>query len=158
MNDSLAILGRQPELGVAELERLYGAEHVQPVGALAARLDIAACSIEFARLGGSMKLCKMLTELDTTNWKQIEKFLRDVSPAQAQKMPDGKMHLGLSTYGFDVKPAQLLATGLTLKKVIQSSTGRSVRLAPNKTNELNAAQVLHNRLLGPNGWELVFVK
>lgn len=158
MNDSLLILGRQPALGIAELESLYGGAAVSQVGDMAARVTVAPCSIDFARLGGSIKLCKILTELDTTNWKQVEKFLRDASPAQAEKMPEGKMHLGLSVYGFDVSTQQLLATGLTLKKVIQKQTGRSVRLVPNKSSELNAAQVLHNKLTSPNGWELVFVR
>lgn len=158
MNDSLAILGRQPGLGIAELESLYGAANVTPVGQQAARLNIAPCSIDFDRLGGSIKLCKMLTELDTTNWKQIEKFLVQACPSQAERMPEGKMHLGLSVYGLDVAPQQLLATGLNIKKVIQKQTGRSVRLVPNKTSELNAAQVLHNKLTTPNGWELVFVR
>lgn len=157
MNDSLVILGRQPKLGLAELESLYGSDNVVPVGDAAALLRIAPCSIDFDRLGGAIRLCKMLTELDTTNWKQIEKFLVQVSPTQAAKMPEGKMHLGFSVYGLDVSPGQLLATGLTIKKAIQK-TGRSVRLVPNKTAELNTAQVIHNKLTSPNGWELIFVR
>ena len=157
MDVSLLILGRQPALGIAELESLYGGGNVQPVGQHAARLSVVPCSIDFARLGGSTRLCKLLTELDTTSWKQIEKFLIPVSPAQAAKMPEGKMHLGLSVYGFDVSPGQLLATGLNIKKAIQKNSGRSVRLVPNKGAELNTAQVIHNKLTTPNGWELVFV-
>lgn len=157
MNDSLVILGRQPKLGLAELESLYGSDNVAPVGDAAALLHIAPCSIDFDRLGGAIRLCKMLTELDTTNWKQIEKFLVQVSPGQAAKMPEGKMHLGFSVYGLSVSPQQLLATGLTLKKAIQK-TGRSVRLVPNKTAELNTAQVIHNKVASPNGWELIFVR
>src|SRR5581483_2026410 len=68
------------------------------------------------------------------------------------------MHLGLSAYGMNVSPAQLLALGLSLKKAIQKDTGRSVRLVPNKSAELNTAQVIHNKLTRPNGWELVFVR
>ena len=158
MNDSLVILGRQPELGMAELESLYGAANVMPVSTHAARLTIAPCSIDFDRLGGAIRLCKMLTELDTTNWKQVEKFLIQVSPAQAAKMPEGKMHLGFSIYGLDVSPQHLLATGLNLKKAIQKHSGRSVRLVPNKSVELNTAQVIYNKLTSPNGWELIFVR
>ena len=32
MTKQIAILGRQYELGIAELEALYGAEAVQPIG------------------------------------------------------------------------------------------------------------------------------
>jgi tRNA (guanine10-N2)-dimethyltransferase len=72
-------------------------------------------------------------------------------------MPAGKMQLGLSIIGFDISLKQLEATGLTLKKAIRK-TGRSVRLIPNKAPELNSAQVLHNHLTGPTGWELVFIR
>jgi len=151
------ILGRQPALGLAELESLYGAKAVRPVGAKVAIVDIDPCLLAFDRLGGSVKFCKLLTELETTDWQQIEKFLLQVSPEQSQKMPAGKMRLGISAIGFEVKSAQLQAASLKLKKAIQK-TGRNVRVIPNKSSELNAAQILHNKLTGPNGWELVLVK
>ena len=154
---SLLILGRQPALGLAELESLYGPEKVQPVGATTAALvAVDPCLLAFDRLGGSTKFCKVLTVLDTTNWKQIEKFLLQVSPGHSEHMPEGKMQLGLSLYGFKETPARIGATGLSIKKVIRK-TGRPVRLVPTKTTELNAAQIIHNNLTGPNGWELVFV-
>lgn len=154
---SLLVLGRQPALGLAELESLYGSDKIQPVGEKVAIVDIDPCLLAFDRLGGSVKFCKILTELETTDWKEIENFLAQVSPAHSQKMPKGKMRLGLSVIGLDVNEKQLLASGLTLKKVIKKN-GRNVRLIPNKSLELNAAQVLHNQLTGPTGWELVFVR
>jgi len=158
MDDSIAILGRQPALGLAELESLYGSQNVQSVGNHAAQVRIMPCSIDFARLGGTLKLCKLLTVLNTTSWKKIEAFLLTTAPGHSKQMPAGKMHLGLSAYDMDTSPQQLLATGLTVKKAIQNETGRSVRLAPNKNPELNSAQVLHNKLTGDNGWELVFLQ
>ena len=152
------ILGRQPALGLAELESLYGSDKVFPVGGNVARVTVMPCSIDFSRLGGTVKLCKMLSIQDTTNWKLIEKFLVSVAPQQAVKMSEGKMHLGLSTYGFATNPQQLLASGLNIKKAIQKQTGRAVRLVPNKASELNTAQVIHNKLTGANGWELIFVR
>lgn len=154
---SLLVLGRQPALGLAELESLYGASHVQPIGPQAAIVDVDPCLLAFDRLGGAVKFCKLLTTLDTTNWGKIEKFLLQVSPGHAQTMTEGKMQLGLSLYGFNETPKRIEATGLSLKKAIRK-TGRSVRLIPNKTAELNSAQVLHNHLTGPTGWELVFIK
>jgi len=151
------ILGRLPDLGMAELESLYGADKVRPVGAQAAIVDVDPCFLAFDRLGGSIKFCKLLTELDTTNWKEIEKFLLQVSPGHSERLPEGKMHLGLSLYGFKESVKQIEATGLSLKKVIRK-TGRSVRLVPNKEPELSSAQVFHNHLTGPTGWELVFIK
>jgi len=96
----LMILGRLPALSLAELESLYGSEKLRPVGSQAVIVDVDPCLLAYERLGGSIKFCKVLTELDTTNWKQIEKFLVDVSPGHSERMVEGKMQLGLSLYGF----------------------------------------------------------
>ncbi len=151
------ILGRQPELGLAELESMYGASKIRQVGDKAAVVDIDPCLLAFDRLGGSVKFCKILTELDTTDWGKIERFLLEVSPAQSEKMPAGKMRLGLSVIGLDVSLKRLESTGLTLKKAIKI-TGRNVRLVPNKSPELNAAQIIHNQLTGATGWDLILLR
>jgi tRNA G10 N-methylase Trm11 len=155
--ESVMILGRQPLIGLAELESLYGADKVELLGTQAAHVKVDPCLLAFDRLGGSTKFCKLLTILDTTNWKEIEKFLLQVSPGHSERMPEGKMRLGLSVIGFKMTTGQLEATGLTVKKAIKK-TGRNVRLIPNKELELNTAQVIHNQLTGPTGWELYFIK
>lgn len=154
---SLLIFGRQSELGLAEIESLYGPAVVQPAGSQAAIVDIDPCQLAFDRLGGSMKFCKLLTTLDTNNWGEVEKFLLKVSPEQSKAMPEGKMLLGLSLYDFKESVQRIEATGLSLKKAIRK-TGRPVRLVPNKEHELNSASVIHNKLTSPNGWELVLVR
>lgn len=154
---SILILGRQAELGLAELESLYGADKVRPAGDQAAVVDVDPCLLAFDRLGGSLKFAKVLTTLDTVKWKDIESFLIKVSPSQVKNMPEGKMHLGISSYGFSESIKRIEATGLTLKKALRT-TGRSVRLVPNKARELNSAQVIHNKLTSQNGWELLFIK
>lgn len=158
MDDSIVILGRQPALGLAELESLYGASRVTAVGDEAARLAVMPCSVDFARLGGAIRLCKILTIQETTNWKQLMAFIAKVAPQQAAKMADGKMHLGLSVYGLEVSPPQILAAGLTIKNAIHKQTSRTVRLVPNKSTTLNTAQVIHNKLIDETGWELVFIR
>jgi tRNA G10 N-methylase Trm11 len=154
---SLMVLGRQPALGLAELESLYGASKIRPVGEKVAVADVDPCFLAFDRLGGSVKFCRILTTLDTTNWKEIEKFLVQVSPGHSERMPEGKMRLGLSAIGFPVDVSQLGATALTLKKAIKK-TGRNVRVTPNKSLELNTAQVLHNGLVKETGWELNLIR
>jgi tRNA G10 N-methylase Trm11 len=143
--------------GIAEIESLYGKDKIKLVGDKAVIVDVDPCLLAFDRLGGSLKFCKILTELDTTDWKQIERFLVEVSPAQSEKMPEGKMRLGISAIGFSVDIKQLEATGLSMKKAIKK-TGRNVRYVPNKELELNAAQVIHNQLAGQTGWEIVLIK
>lgn len=154
---SLIILGRQPILGLAELESLYGPEKLQQIGHKCVLVDEDPCTMAFDRLGGSVKFCKLLTTLETTNWKNVEKFLVEASPKQSASMPEGKMTLGLSEIGFNITLKQLQRTGLEIKKAIRTR-GRSVRLVPNKTNELNAAQIIHNKLDKTNGWELVLIR
>ncbi len=154
---SVLILGRQPALGLAEIESLYGADKIRPVGDKAAIVDVDPCLLAFDRLGGSVKFCKILTTLNTTNWDEIEKFLIQTAPGHSERLPPGKLRLGLSLLDIDIGLAKLESSGLKLKKIIRK-TGRSVRLVPNKSTQLNAAQVLHNQLTGPIGWELVFIR
>jgi len=154
---SLLILGRQPELGIAELESIYGKDKLEIVNDKAVIVDVDPCLLTFKRLGGSLKFCKILTSLESRDWTEIEDFLIDAAPKQSTSMPEGKMKLGLSLIGFNRRPSAIMASGLKLKKAIQA-TGRSVRLIPNKEAELNSAQVIHNGLCSPTGWELVIIK
>lgn len=156
MTQSILLLGRQPALGLAELESLYGAPAVSVVAPSVAGLDVAADTVDFARLGGSTRLGNVLAELPATDWKRLE---RELSPAVRQlaaTLPEGKIQLGLSAIGLKLSPAKLNAAALQLKKTLRE-TGRSVRVTPNPELELNTAQVLHNHLTGPTGIELLLV-
>ena len=153
---TICILGRQPDLGIAELESLYGAEHLQPLRD-AALLDIAAEEINFKRLGGTIKVGRILSVLPDTDWRPIASYLLDSVPAHAEKLEPGKLTLGISVYGLDVKVEAINKALLTLKKAIKSS-GRPVRVLQNKTPELNSAAVLHNKLTHRGAWELLLVK
>ncbi len=154
---SVLIHGRQPAIGRAELESLYGADAVSSVGEVASSLTILPEDVEFGRLGGSIKLAKILTILETTDWQKIEAYLAKTIPEHLRYVPEGKFKLGLSVYGLSVRPDIVSATGLRLKKLIKVS-GRSVRIIPNKELELNSASVLHNQLTGPTGWELILIR
>lgn len=154
---SLIILGRQPSLGTAELESLYGAEKIHPIGSQSVAVDVDPCLLAFDRLGGAIKFAKILTELNTTDWDQLSAFLINSSPEHSKRMPSGKMHLGLSVYGFQKSPKQIQSLAISLKKAIRI-TGRSVRVVPNNNSDLSSAQVTHGRLTSPNGWELLLVK
>jgi tRNA G10 N-methylase Trm11 len=154
---SLIILGRQPSLGLAELISLYGEDKVEKIGSTAAVVDVDPCNFRFDRLGGSTKFGKLLTTLNTTDWSEVEKFLVDASPDQSKSMPEGKMTLGLSVYGYDMNFKAILTAGIKIKKAVQK-TGRSVRIVPNKTNELSAAQIIHNKLTSDKAWDLLIIK
>lgn len=154
---SIFILGRQPAIGRAELESLLGAEHLEAAGDQAVISDITPSDIPFGRLGGSIRLAKILTPLSTTQWPEIAKYLIDTLPKHLGYLPEGKLKLGLSCFGLPINERQLLRTGLELKKVCKQ-VGRSVRLVPNTESALSSASVLHNNLTDDLGMELLLVK
>lgn len=158
----VAILGRQPTLGLAELESLLGADTVRPLeSGTAALVELEPDNFPMARLGGTMKAARYLTELPYTDWDKIEEFLVQELPKHTCCRPPGKIRLGLNAYGFKVSVKRLNATGLTLKKVVKhppEGEGRSVRVVPNNAPELNTAQVIHNQLTGPTGFDLILIK
>lgn len=150
---TICILGRQPALGLAELESLYGAEHVRPLGDNAL-LDINAGDINFKRLGGTIKVARILMELPSDKWSTVSDYLIKTVPEHLASLPEGKFTLGLSAYGLPVLANEINKTGLAIKK----AAGRSMRIVPNKTPALNSAQVLHNKLTNRGAWELLVIK
>lgn len=149
---SVAILGRQPELGLAELESVYGAGHIQPIFG-AALLDIEAGEINFKRIGGAIKIAQILATLPTTSWPKIEKYLLEKVPPHL-KAKKGKFTLGLSAYGLTTSPSEINKAGLIIKKAAK----RPMRIVPNKELALNSASVLHNKLTTQGAWELLLIK
>jgi tRNA G10 N-methylase Trm11 len=153
---TVCILGRQPALGLAELERLYGPEHIMPINK-AALLDIDSADINFKRLGGTVKVAKLLAIIDSTGWPRLLDYLLKNIPNHLRFVPAGKFTLGISLYGLDVPLPRLNKDVLKLKKAIKE-TGRPVRVIPNKSLHLNSAQVLHNQLTSRGAWELVLIR
>lgn len=157
LHKSLFILGRQPELGRAELESVFGADALEPLGEHAMACDLPWEEIPFERLGGSIRLAKLLTVLDSADWHDIARNLTKALPGHLAYLPEGKVKLGLSAFGLNIRPQQLIATGLELKKACRKA-GRSARVVPNTEPGLSSAQVLHNQLTGELGLELLLVK
>jgi tRNA G10 N-methylase Trm11 len=153
---TVCILGRQPALGLAELERLYGPEHIMPINK-AALLDIDSADINFKRMGGTVKVAKLLAIIDSTGWPRLLDYLLKNIPNHLRFVPAGKFTLGISLYGLDVPLPRLNKDVLKLKKAIKE-TGRPVRVIPNKSLHLNSAQVLHNQLTSRGAWELVLIR
>lgn len=153
---TVCILGRQPALGLAELESIYGAEHVRPLGAHAL-LDIQAEQINFQNLGGTIKVARLLSVIESDKWPVLAKYLIDQVPRHMRYQPEGKFTFGLSVYGLNVSLKQIQRTTLEIKKLIKN-TGKPVRVVPNKEPALNSAQVLHNKLTYKGAWELIFIK
>ncbi len=150
------ILGRQPAIGLAELESLYDSKNLRPVGNHAALVDTSD-PINFGRIGGALKAGTVLATIDSTDLNAIKKQLEHILSTHLNGLVEGKFKLGISCYGLDLSPAKINALGLGLKKVIKAS-GRSVRLIPNPKKTLNSAQVLNNKLTSELGCELLLVR
>lgn len=155
---SVLVLGRQPSIGLAELEALYSYKKVTPLGNKSAALvDIDPCQLNFKRLGGSIKFSKLLSILEYTDWQRIEDFLITNSPQNSLRMKPGKMTLGISAYGFNKSPKEITTFAVKIKTAIRK-TGRSVRVVPNNDTALSSAQVIYNKLTSDNGWEINLIK
>lgn len=157
MAKTVAILGRQPALGLAELESVFGPDSMRLIGQNTALLDVNPEEFPLHRLGGTIKAARYLTEVPFTDWEKLEKYLAQELPKHTCCVIPGKIRLGLSVYGFNVNIKRLNATGLSLKKAVKDG-GRSVRVVPNQELELNAAQVVHNQLTGPTGFEILIIR
>ena len=116
-----------------------------------------ASEIDFARLGGSTRLAHVMADIPTTDWRTIEQRLPELLTELTLTLPDGKIRLGVSAFDLKVSPGKLRAATFTIKNTIRERVGRSVRVIPNPELELNTAQVLHNRLAGPTGIELLLI-
>ena len=152
-NTYISLLGRQPELSLAELEQCFGT--LERIGDVAATFDSTNIP-DIQRLGGSIKLGEVVAELDTADWGKIS---RKIVQYYADRLADfdGKVTLGVSIYGREVPPRDVQRTGLTLKSALKKHAV-SMRLIPNDGPALSTATSHHNKLgLSPNKIEIIVV-
>lgn len=149
----ISLLGRQPELSLAELEQRFDSSNVQPFSELAALVDTPAYDIQ--TLGGAIKAGNVIGELELADWPRLS---RDIVQRYATALRgDGKLTLGISVYGRSIAPREVQRTGLALKQALKKH-GRSVRLVPNDSSALSTATSHHNKLgLAANKVELLVV-
>lgn len=150
--ESILILGRQPAIGAAELESLYGANKLRIVSNQAILLEKSPSEVNFDRLGSSIKLGQIL---DTCHYTKIKKTVSDIV-ASLNLPQNGKLNIGISGYGLKMSNREIGAMALDIKKTLKKD-GYSVRVVPNKESSLNSAQVIHNKLTAEHGLELLLV-
>lgn len=150
----ISLLGRQPELSIAELERVF--TNVNWFSEGSALIDTDA-PIDIQRLGGSQKIGRVSLELPLGDWKNIgNRLVRHYSEKWQQS--EGKITLGISTYGFTVPPREIQKVGLLIKSSLKKR-GVSLRLIPNQEASLSTATAHHNKLgLSDNKVELLIIK
>lgn len=149
----IAILGRQPAIGMAELEQTFG--NVSWFSDQSAIVDAQSFNIE--RLGGTQKAGSIVAQLPAGDWRRASMKLVQ---AYTQAWADfgGKITLGISAYGFNASAREIQKTGIILKGKLKEK-GTSLRLIPNTETALNTATSHHNKLgLSNNKVELIVVR
>ena len=137
----LAILGRQPEISIAELEAKL--DNVKPLSShLATFTSKDATAVDINRFGGVLKFAVSL----------------DMSPLDyLSKLPEGKITLGISDYSKNASKKSATLEALKLKKILVRH-GRSVRVVENKDAVISTAASLHNGLSGKNERKIELIK
>ncbi len=153
----IAILGRQPALGIAELEMLFN--NTRWFSANSAIFEADHFDIE--KVGGTQKAGRVIVELPSNirDWRQVSMQVVQ-HYRQAWAKSDAKITLGISAYGFgeQLDPRDVQKTGIILKNKLKE-TGTSLRLVPNQEVALSSATSHHNKLgLSDTKLELLVVK
>jgi len=150
----IAILGRQPHIGMAELERRFGHSATSWLNPQVALIDTPDLTVD--SLGGSLKAGKVAFSTNG-DWNSAhQKVIQHYQSAFSER--SGKLTLGISAYGFDsTSPRQVQKIGLILKSKLKPA-GVNVRLIPNSEASLSSATSHHNKLgLANNKVELLII-
>jgi tRNA G10 N-methylase Trm11 len=139
-------LGRQPELGLVELESVLGAESVEPFGRYAV---LVSPQIDVAKFGGVTRFARVLYRGPAVEARELP---IDIA---ALPMQEGKTPFAVSLYGLKATRRYVEAVGLSLKKRLRERG--SVRLVePREGLVVSAAGLKHNQVL-EKGFELLVV-
>ena len=156
----IALLGRQPEISIAELAAVFGADCVNRISQQFA--EVQTSQFDITTLGGTVKCAKVITELpasrtDKTSLLAASRFITQHYQAKWAHSPH-KITLGLSAYNLAVGARDVQKTGLILKSSLKKS-GTSLRLIPNDQPALSTATAHNNKLGGsPYKVELLLIK
>jgi tRNA G10 N-methylase Trm11 len=156
----ITLLGRQPEISLAELAAVFGVDNVTRISQQFAKVQTA--QFDITTLGGTIKCAKVITELpasrtDKASLLAASRFITQHYQAKWAHSPH-KITLGLSAYDLAVSARDIQKTGLILKSSLKKS-GTSLRLIPNDQPALSTATAHNNKLGGsPYKVELLLVK
>ena len=158
----LAVLGRQPEISIAELEAFYdlGRQQLSLSGCVASarRHGRGALILGLPASGGPSK-----DNCLPPNIKRFGGVLKVAEELSAKPLeylhglPEGKITIGVSDYSEKATRKSASQEALKLKKILVRH-GRSVRVVENKEAVLSTATSLHNGLGGTNPRKVELIK
>ena len=139
----IAILGRQPSIGIGEIESVYGGENLQVLWPYACLIDTEKMNV--SHFGSILKTGEVVLEISSTDWRIISEkivnlFVNDFSDTK------NKITLGVSVYDSRTNSSDIQRTTSIIKQKLKAK-GVSVRTIPSKTPALSTA-VSHNNKLG----------
>ena len=137
----IAIIGRERNLALAELETVFGA--VEPIlDDVVAIKDENSTSID--RLGSVIKIGKIVAT--TQDMFKLESLITAELERQVLEDKKTSIDFGVSIYADKYNPKDYRRLVINIKKLLQKSKIKSRFVLP-KSLQLNAAQVKHNKLL-----------
>ncbi len=151
----ICILGRQPELGIAELESVVGSDHVKPIGHSMALIDVTDAPNQ-NNLGGTIKIAELIQAIDSTEINRVFLAVRESAIERLSVNSSHKQTFGISVYGLNASARRISDLSFSIKKLLKAKSV-SVRAVISKSTALNSAQVLHNSLTSRFGNEFIVV-
>lgn len=150
----ITILGRQPKLGIAEIESVFGGDKILELSDQAALIDTEILRIN--RFGGLLKAGVVIEKVDKTDWRKLsQKLVQEYFDKWSKQ--ESRITLGISIYDMKVTPKDIQKTGVALKQRLKKANV-SLRLVPNESPTLSTATSHHNKLgLSPNKVEILIV-
>ena len=139
----IAILGRQPAIGIAELESVFGGENLRVLGTQACLIE--AEKINISHFGSILKTGEVAFEVNSLDWRAISKQIVQIFERDFADFA-GKITLGISTYGISTSGEEVTKTAQIIKQKLRTK-GVSVRVISSKTPALSTA-TSHNNKLG----------
>jgi hypothetical protein len=115
---SIAILGRQPEFGLAELESLLGPENIRPLGNGIASI-VHTNQLPYERFGSVIKFARVQTALSSTHPDQLSHEIATVIEQLHPYESGVKLKVGISDYSNSFSVRTINAIGLSVKKTTQ---------------------------------------
>ncbi len=153
---SIAILGRQPEFGLAELESLLGPENIQPLHNGIAGI-LFNNQLPYDRFGSVIKFAHVQAALLPSQPDQLSHIIAAVVEQLHPYESGVKLKVGISDYSNSFSVRTINAIGLSVKKILKKND-YSVRVIPNKTAKLSSAHIIHNKLTSAHGIECIIFK
>lgn len=151
---SFARLGRQPAIGFAELESLFGANSVNKLDSSLGVINREINYLEARNLGSVIKVGKVSAIISYSNWQSLENTIYEAMSEELATKKSRKINFGISVYGISVKPGDVTALGIKIKRKLQKKN-LAPRLVQSSNGRLSTAQIINNKLDGRSGIEVV---